>query len=145
VTYGPKGDRLKIIAEKVAPFEAVMNEVLAAFGSYQVTICTDPWGIFVDGHDFKGRTLTNRPAELLCTSERLILSTALQVALATITGINIVIVDNAEILMSKFKAALMQVARAGMVGQCILITSAPDNFKPPTMEGVEFIHVGAEG
>lgn len=113
LVLGPKGARVKALAESVGAFEASINEALYAF-EYVLKIQSDPWGVIVNG----------RSSELLSTSERMRVGLAFSVALASVVGSKWVVLDGADILDDIGRAGLGGVITAWTeTGGQIIVTA----------------------
>lgn len=119
---GPKGVRVTALAGALERFEAPLNVSLAAWG-YTVRFALEPWGIVVNG----------RTAELLSTSERLRVGVALQLAIASVTGLNLVVIDQVDLLDGPNRAVLTELL-ASWPGQVLL--AATKDAPPPAMDGI---------
>lgn len=119
---GPKGVRVAALAGALERFQEPLNVSLAAWG-YAVRFALEPWGIVVNG----------RSAELLSTSERLRVGVALQLAIATVTGLYLVVIDQVDLLDGPNRAVLTELL-ASWPGQVLL--AATKDAPPPAMDGI---------
>lgn len=110
--FGPKGIKVRLIEEKIQSFEKQVNAGLEKFG-FSFAFSAEPWKITAKG----------RPVDRLSRSERYRLGVALQVGIAKVTGVNLIVADNAEILtVDAFKALLGLLAESGV--QAIVIKTS---------------------
>ena len=117
---GPKGLRVKALADSLGAFETKINEALDAFG-YVLKVQPDPWSVLVNG----------RSSELLSTSERMRVGLAFSVALASVVGSKWVILDGADILDDGGKAGLGAIIETwtDQGGQIIVTATRPEPLK----------------
>ena len=114
---GPKGIGEKILQERFGAVMSKLNRVLARFG-LEMGVQADPWALRFAG----------RPTLLLSGSERWRAGFCLQVAVGSLTGAKLAVVDGADILDQANRAVLMSVAKdaveKGLVEQ-IIVTATP--------------------
>lgn len=111
----PRGLPARLLAEKVGPFEQAVNAQLATItgGEYRVAVRCER-GIDLDV--FRGGSDLALPPENLSMSERLRLGVALAQAVSVLSGLRILIIDEAEMLDPGNRGLLMRGVQA-MVGQ----------------------------
>jgi len=119
---GPKGIRVAALAGALEGFHARINQHLAAWG-YAVTCQLEPWRVVVNG----------RGADLLSTSERLRVGLAVQLAIAEVTGLSFVAIDQVDLLDGANRAVLAELLH-GWSGQ-VLIAATRDE-PPVPIDGV---------
>lgn len=119
---GPKGIRVTALAGALERFTTPLNAALATWG-YTVRFDLDPWRLVVNG----------RSADLLSTSERLRVGLALQLAIATVTGLNVVAIDQVDLLDGANRAVLTELV-ASWPGQVVI--AATKDTPPPAMDGI---------
>lgn len=108
---GPKeGVRVQLIDEKINVFMDEIQKHLSPFG-YSIELTIDPWAIAING----------QPVRRLSASERYRLSTAFQVAMARMTGVNFVICDGSEILTPPVFGSMMKMLSTSGLDQAIVI------------------------
>lgn len=108
---GPKeGVRVQLIDEKINVFMDEIQKHLSPFG-YSIELTIDPWAIAING----------QPVRRLSASERYRLSTAFQVAMARMTGVNFVICDGSEILTPPVFGSMMKMLSTAGLDQAIVI------------------------
>lgn len=103
----PRGLPARILAERIGPFEARINEQLATItgGEYRVAIRAER-GVDVDVfRDGSGLAL---PCENLSTSERMRLGVALAAGISVLSGLRILVIDEAELLDVGNRGLLMR-------------------------------------
>lgn len=108
--FGPKGVKVQLIDERVNRFVETINRYLQAF-EFQLTMTVDPWQISARG----------RPLNRLSDSERFRLGVAFQIAIAKMTGLNIVVCDRTEMLTPQVFAKMMHMLMSAELDQVILI------------------------
>lgn len=119
VERGQKGDGFDLLA--------AINRVTAAAGWGAVTIRPNPWSLLY----------RNRPIRLLSRSERWRFSLAVQAALASASGVKVLVLDDAEILVGDQRgalaAAIVAGLEAGFYEQAIICASKslPEIAPPP--------------
>jgi len=106
---GPKGVRVKALADTIGAFTDSINNALTPFG-YTLAFKLDPWDVVVNG----------RSAELLSTSERLRVGVAFALALAEVTGVGFVAIDSADLLDGAGRAVLSELLDNWQAGQVIV-------------------------
>jgi DNA repair exonuclease SbcCD ATPase subunit len=99
--FGPQGIKAKLIAENIGSFTESMNAALRAWG-YSCGFEIEPYGFRVALSDGK----TTLPLSFLSGSEQLQFGIAFQVALAQVSGIGLVIIDEADLFDSAGRGAL---------------------------------------
>lgn len=130
--FGKDGIKAKMLAEDIGPFTDAMNQALAAWG-YACSFEIEPYGFRVTNLVTKA-TL---PIELLSGSERLRFAVAFQVALAQVSGIGLVVIDEADILDNEGRSALYELLLASDIDQAIAI-GTNESLEVPAVEGVVF-------
>ena len=111
---GPKGVRVKALADTLGAFTERINGALGQFG-YELAFALDPWDVRVNG----------RSADLLSTSERLRVGVAFSLALAEVTGIGLAAIDGADLLDGAGRAALSDLVSDWTGGQAIVAATRP--------------------
>jgi DNA repair exonuclease SbcCD ATPase subunit len=128
---GPKGARVRALGAALEDFQARINGGLARFG-YQLRIVADPWLVLVN----------SRPAELLSASERFQVGVAIQLALASVTGVHVVAIDAADVLVGEDRRALGAVLDAADPAVQVLVTmSQVDSFEPPAIADWRWVRI----
>jgi len=130
---GPKGAQLDAIAGALTDFLARVNGPLERFG-YRLDVQLDPWLVVVNG----------RSAARLSTSERLRVGLCLQLAIAELSGLHLVVLDNAEWLVDAAIRATCTSILFGWVQadsdrQAIVIKATEDDV--PAVPGVSVVRL----
>lgn len=112
---GPKGVKVQLIDERIGRFADAINLHLKAFG-FELKITVEPWQISAKG----------RPLNRLSRSERFRLGIAFQCAIAKMTGINAVFIDDAEILTPDARRTMFQMLMAAQLDQAIVVCTLMD-------------------
>jgi hypothetical protein len=131
--FGPKGVKVSLIGEKLGEFEKSVNKHLRAFG-FLIEIQSEPWDIRVGG----------RSIRRLSRSERFRLGIALQIAIAKITGVNLLVIDNSELLTPDVRATMINMLAAAELDQALVFATLmipEEQFTPPPIDNVEFYMV----
>jgi uncharacterized membrane protein YkoI len=84
---GPKGARVQILDEKIKAFAAAINGITKLWG-LTIAFEVEPWAILVNELPFKA----------LSHSQRWRVATAIQIAIASISGLGFVVIDEADML-----------------------------------------------
>jgi DNA repair exonuclease SbcCD ATPase subunit len=121
--YGPKGARVKALESALTAFHGRINEALARFG-YRLRIVPDPWMVLVN----------DRPAALLSKSERLQAGIAVQLAIAEVSGVGFVAIDQVDLFDADNRRAFGALLDATPV-QVLAAMTRDDSFEPPDVEG----------
>lgn len=130
--FGADGVKAELLAEHIGGFTAGMNAALDAWG-YACEFQIEPYGFRVH-HKETGTTL---PLELLSGSERLRFAVAFQVALAQVSGIRMVVIDEADLLDTEGRDGLYPMLLAADVDQCIVI-GTDEREEVPEVDGAIF-------
>jgi hypothetical protein len=101
--FGPKGIQAKLLDEHVGPFEKSMNQVLAGWG-FKCELQFEPFS-FRAGLVGSGELFTLRA---MSRGQRAMFGAAFQVALAKVTGFNLVFVDDAEVFSEQNRVTLFK-------------------------------------
>lgn len=133
---GPKGLILDALERARQAFEERVNVPLAKWG-YELRFTLDPWRVLVNG----------RKSTQLSESQKLRVGIALQLAIAEISGLDLVAIDRVDMFDSANRAILADVID-GWKGQIIMAaTKDPDYELPPLEdlgEGVAFYHLSLD-
>ncbi len=123
---GPKGARLQILDEKIKAFEAAINGVTQLW-KLQVGFNVDPWEIRVN----------DRPFKTLSRSQRWRVGVAIQIAVASISGISLVVLDEVDMLSDENKRAAVTMAMQANVEQLFVLgTREDDDPLPSKLKGL---------
>lgn len=133
---GPKGSiAQQLVGDRLQPFADAMNDSLRQFG-YEVSVSLEPYKLLVRREG--GTPLKLR---LLSRSEQFRFGIAFQVALAQVTGVRFVLIDEADVLDEEQRTLLRPMLMDADIDQAIVMatgTHVPD--REP--EGVRFIPIG---
>lgn len=110
--FGPKGVKVSLIEDKISAFETLVNTGLLKFG-FSFKFTAYPWRIVAK----------DRPVDRLSRSERYRLGVALQVAIARVTGVNLVVCDDAEHLTPDARGAMLKLLLESEVQALVIMTS----------------------
>lgn len=108
--FGPKGVKVKLIDERIGGFVTQINQNLAPLG-FELAIQVEPWRILW------GR----RPISRISRSERFRMAIPFQIALAKLTGLNFIIVDDAELLTPEARSQVMRMIVGAGLDQAVVI------------------------
>ena len=130
--FGKDGIKAKLLAEDIGPFTSAMNEALAGWG-YACSFEIEPYGFRITN------LMTNAtlPIELLSGSERLRFAIAFQVALAQVSGIRLVAIDEADILDTEGRNAFYGLLLEADIDQAIAI-GTDEREQVPDVPGAKF-------
>jgi DNA repair exonuclease SbcCD ATPase subunit len=140
--FGPKGVKVSLIGEKLEEFEKSVNKHLRAFG-FSLIIQAEPWAIAVSEYE-SPHSENSRSIRRLSRSERFRLGIALQIAIAKITGVNLLVIDNSELLTPDVRATMIQMLAAAELDQALVFATLmipEEQFTPPSIDNVEFYMV----
>ena len=140
--FGPKGVKVSLIGEKLEEFEKSVNKYLRAFG-FSLMIQAEPWTIAVSEYE-TAHANNSRSIRRLSRSERFRLGIALQIAIAKITGINMVVIDTSELLTPEVRATMVKMLAGAELDQALVFATLmipEEQFTPPSIDNVEFYMV----
>lgn len=123
--FGPDGIKAQLLAGHVKPFTDKINDVLAAW-DYQVDLRFEPYAVQVGNN----RTGVDLPLHCLSESEKWQFSVAFQVALASVTNIRMVVIDEAEILDGAGRCEFYQRIHEADIDQAITIGTDEREYAP---------------
>lgn len=132
---GPKGVRLQMLQAACEQFTATINAALQYF-DFQIVITPDPWGIAIRKTD--GEPI---PADLLSKGQRIWVGMAIQIALAKVSGLGMVVLDDVESVVGDNRRLLTGVIMGDQVRQGIVIMAKADNEPAPEIEGLQVIRL----
>jgi len=118
VYFGPKGVQAKLLDEHVGGFQTSMNKVLANWG-FEANLQFEPYqfGVRFAGHE---RLYT---LKTISKSQKAMFAIAFQVALAKVSGLNFVVVDEADIFLDTNRSMLYRGLVAAQLDQVIVMQS----------------------
>lgn len=131
--FGAKGVKVQLIDQRIGQFVAELNKWLSPFG-FALDIEVDPWRIMV-----KGRSL-NR----LSRSERFRTGIAFQIAIARMTGLDFIVVDDCELLSPDVRKIMVQMLLKSELDHAIIVWTLmvpPADFVPPNVPNAEWFLV----
>lgn len=133
---GPKGLRLQALNDALADFHAAVNAALEPFG-FEVAINVDPWRVEVN------RQGTGwLPFDLLSKGQQLWTALAFQMVLAILSGLDFVVVDDAEAVVGLNRAVLTELILGSPVGQVLVAMAKSDEEGAPDIEGLQVVRLG---
>lgn len=132
---GPKGARVAALEQAMATFLGRLNAHLSHFGC-TLAIELDPWLVRVNG----------RPAVRLSPSERFRVGACLQLAFAEYTGLEVAVIDNADVLVtpaarSAFNRLALDWAMAAPGRQVLIVAAKEDAWQLPPIPGTAVFRV----
>src|SRR3990167_7668136 len=131
---GPNGVRAAALTEALADFHWRLDTVLAPYG-YTVRIQADPWLIAVNGI----------PARLLAASEALRVGVAFARAVAELTTLQLVVIDQGD-LLDRQNRHLLSAIFAGWPGQMLMLATRDEAWTPEgLLPGMVAWRLGAPG
>ncbi len=136
--FGPKGVKVKLIGEKLEAFEQSVNKYLRTFG-FNIMLQAEPWTIAVSEYETAGRSIRR-----LSRSERFRLGIALQIAIAKITGVNMLVIDNSELLTPDVRITMMEMLAGAELDQALVFCTLmipEEQFTAPSIDNVGFYMV----
>jgi len=134
--FGPKGIRATLLVGRLNFLETNLNDVLSRF-NLKLTFGDDQWALKING----------RRWEAASASELYRAGIALQVALASVSGVKLVVIDGADILDRTNKGALFgllqQALEEGLVEQAIITATLnnPAALEASYPEWLQVLHV----
>jgi energy-coupling factor transporter ATP-binding protein EcfA2 len=138
--FGPSSKlRTALIAGKLDPFRARINDVLDRFG-FQCRFELEPYSLSVQ----RMGTVTTGPflwLHQLSESEQYRFGIAFQVALAETTGVNMVMIDRADMLLADGRRRLTAALMDSGLDQVFLLASAEPTADAPQFPGVRFFNL----
>lgn len=122
---GPKGVRVTALAEAMGAFESQINQYTQAWG-WTVTFVVEPWGVIVN----------HRPVETYSRSERHRIGIAIQLVVASLSGLSFAVIDEMDMLDLENRRLLQGMIQTSPVGQILVLgTREPSAALPPPIEG----------
>lgn len=117
---GPKGAMMTALATAIETFERRINETTIPFG-WQISFQMDPWLIRVN----------KRPLESYSKSQRFRIGVAIQIAVAALSKLGFVVIDELDILDKLNRQALSEILFQEIEGiEQIFILSTRDDDQP---------------
>lgn len=133
---GPKGVRATALQAAVEDFETAINVGLDGFG-FRLSFNVDPWKVEVS----RDRGLTWLPFELLSKGEQLWTGACFQQALAAVTGLGFVAVDDTESVVGANRAMLTRLIMLSPVEQILVAMAKGEGDALPVIDGLTVIPV----
>lgn len=133
---GPDGARKTATGNKLGPFVESLNAAMQAYG-FLVAFTIEPYLMRVN----KGG-LVKLHLRQLSMSERFRFSTAFQIALAKVTGVDLAVIDFADMLTEDKRLQLLEMV-VGEIGQVIICSTSTSAAPPPEKipEGIRFFQL----
>ena len=131
---GPKGVRARALTDAMGQFHEAINQALRPFG-FEVSIQVDPWEVHVTTD--KGTIRF----DMLSKGQRLWTGLGFQLALATVSGLQFCVVDDAEAVVGARRGMLTQTVMLSNLGQIIVSMAKADNEPLPELAGLQVLRV----
>lgn len=142
--FGSSGPiRAQLVGDRLEPFKARLNEALAQFG-FVCEFALDPFGFSITQLPNYQITNSSKPLSLkqLSESEAFRFSIAFQIALAEATGLNFVVIDRSDMLLSDLRSTMLGALLESKLEQAIVLvagepTEVPDGALPAEVKLIE--------
>lgn len=135
---GPDGARKQAAAGKLGAFTNSLNAALEKFG-FHAEFSLEPFEMRVGGNTHA------LSVDQLSESERFRFSIAFQVALAKVTGVDLVVIDRADVLDKGARKMLTAMLLDSGIGQAIICSTTTDPVPERLPEGVRFVQLAQDG
>ena len=132
---GPGGVRLAALTEALEAFNEQISDALAPFG-FSLTIKADPWEVLVNTADGDGIRF-----EMLSKGQRLWTGLAFQLALAKVSGLGFVVIDDVEAVVGQARRQLTEAVMTADLDQILVALAKPDDEPAPALDGLRVIRV----
>jgi DNA repair exonuclease SbcCD ATPase subunit len=143
--FGDKGPlKTKLIGGKLPAFRDRINEALERFG-FCCAFELDPYRLVIDSEN---STQQRGPLELsqLSESERYRFGIAFQVALAEATGVRMVVIARADMLLPSVRSELTELLMDSKLDQAFILSAGePNGDGYPSIPGVRFFELFNKG
>ena len=138
--FGPNGSKKQLVETKVTGFQEKINFYLQPLG-FTIKFSADPWRVEMTPDPLE------RPVDRSSRSERWRLSVAIQLAIAKLTGLEFVVIDNAELLTPEVRFSLLKILKAADVQSIMALTLMKPlkEFEPPKDAAFEWFGVSNNG
>lgn len=133
---GPNGVRTTALKNAVEEFETAINVGLAGFG-FALAFNVEPWQVAISRDD--GQTWL--PFGLLSKGEQLWTGVCFQQALAAVTGLGFVAVDDTEAVVGTNRAMLTRLIMLSPVEQIVIAMAKGEGETLPAIDGLTVIPV----
>lgn len=133
---GPTGVRVQALQSALGDFHQAINAALVPFG-FTMTISVDPWRVTVK----HGATAAPIDFHLLSKGQRIWTGLAFQLALAVVSGLDFVVVDDVEGVVGKSLQVLSGLVMAAPVKQVLIVKAQADDQPLPTIEGLQTLRM----
>jgi hypothetical protein len=131
---GPSGARVPALEAAMGRFLAEINPITEHFG-WTVRFSVDPWECLVN----------DRPVVSYSTSERYRIGIAIQMAIATISGLGFVIVDELDLLTRENRETMAKVLAFSPLEQVIILASREEDQPLPSRQGLVSYRLSKNG
>lgn len=138
---GPSGVQAQMAGGKLSPFVEAINAVLGRFG-YACSIEMNPYSIRVRRLD---RDKVDLQLESLSESELWRFSLGFQAALAKASGVGMVVLDRADVLVGELRGEAIRTLLSCQLDQVFLMASVADRPVLPSVISVFDLSLNAEG
>lgn len=136
--FGPNSAlRTQLVGDKLPAFVARINEVLERFG-FCCVFSLNPYNLLVSRNGQAGLSLAQ-----LSRSEQYRFALAFQIALAEATGVGLVVIDEADLLIPEARRQLSQELMESRLEQAFVLCTADEDqlAVTPEVEGVAFFNL----
>lgn len=128
---GPNGVRVQALQEAIGRFETLVNLTTSQFG-WQVTFALEPWAVLVN----------ERPVETYSHSEQFRIGIAVQLAIATLSGLNFAVIDELDMLDVRNRALVTQMVIQSPLEQVFVLGTREPGTPLPKSPGVLAYRLG---
>jgi DNA repair exonuclease SbcCD ATPase subunit len=133
-TLGPNGVRVQALQEAIGRFETLVNLSTSQFG-WTVRFVLDPWGVVVN----------DRPVETYSRSEQFRIGIAVQLAIATLSGLHFAVIDELDMLDVANRGIVTQMVLQSPLEQVIVLGTREAGTPLPKTPGVIAYRLGQHG
>ena len=129
---GPSGARVLALQQKVGDVESRINAFTGPFG-WTVSFVLDPWNVRVNDRDL----------ETYSTSEQYLIGIAVQLAVASLSGLKFAVIDELNVLLDGPRNVLQQLLWTAPLDQLFILSSRePGKALPPVVPGLMSLRLG---
>jgi len=122
---GPNGVRVQALSEAIGQFEAKVNPYLQPFG-WTLAFTLDPWDV----------VMNHRSIDTFSESEQFRIGLGLQLAIASLSGLNFAIVDRLDLLDERNRALATQMLIQAPLEQIFILSTREPGRALPQAPGV---------
>lgn len=124
-SLGPNGVRVQALATALSAFEAAVNPYVAPFG-WTITFTVDPWEVIANG----------RPVTSYSKSEAYRIGIALQLGIASLSGLSFAVIDEMDMLDVANRALVTKMVLAAPLDQILILGTREAGQALPAVPGV---------